>query len=264
MQNGKNIVVLFIADINGKSGLTITSRLLPGLIKEYSPAVVIANGENGADGKGLTEKIAQSYFKLGINVITGGNHTWDNPGIYEVWKKNLCALRPANYPPGNPGKGRTIYTSASGVRIGVINLQGRTFMPAIDCPFQKADELISEMRRQTRILLVDFHAEASAEKMTMGWYLDGRVSAVIGTHTHVQTADERILPGGTAYITDAGMTGPLDSVIGMKTDVAIRRFIRQTPSRYIPAEGNERFCGVALEVDPQSGKALRIDRINLS
>jgi hypothetical protein len=263
MQNGKNIVVLFIADINGKSGLAITSRLLPGLIEKYLPAVVIANGENGADGKGLTEKIARSYFDLGIQIITGGNHTWDNPGIYDVWKKNLHALRPANYPPGNPGRGGIVYSTPSGVRIGVINLQGRTFMQTIDCPFQKADEMIGWMQRETKVLFVDFHAEASAEKMTMGWYLDGRVSAMIGTHTHVQTADERILPGGTAYITDAGMTGPINSVIGMKIDVAIRRFTRQTPARFIPADGNAVFCGVAVEVDPQSGKALRIDRINL-
>lgn len=261
MSNGKSIVVLFIADINGKSGFAITSRLLPGLIKIYEPAIVIANGENAVDGKGLTEKVAQDYFGLGIHVITGGNHTWDNPGIYEVWKKNLPVLRPANYPINNPGRGGIIHTTASGLKIGIINLQGRTFMAPIDCPFQKADELIDLMQRDTNLLLVDFHAEATAEKMAMGWYLDGRVSAVIGTHTHVQTADERILPEGTAYITDAGMTGSIDSVIGMKIDVAIRRFTRQTPARYVPAEGNERFCGVIIEIDPHSGKALRIDRI---
>jgi hypothetical protein len=224
---------------------------------------VIANGENAADGKGMTEKIAQSYLGMGIHVITGGNHTWDNPGIYEVWKKNLPVLRPANYPANNPGRGGIIYTTPSGVKIGIINLQGRTFMPPIDCPFQMADTLIESIRKDAKIIIVDFHAEATAEKMTMGWYLDGRVSAVIGTHTHVQTADERILPGGTAYITDAGMTGPIDSVIGMKIDVAIRRFTRQTPARYVPADGKERFCGVALEVDPHSGMALRIDRINV-
>jgi metallophosphoesterase (TIGR00282 family) len=261
--HNENVVVLFVADINGKSGLTIASRVLPDLIKEYSPTIVIANGENAVDGKGLTEKIAQSYFGLGINVITGGNHTWDNPGIYEIWKKNLAALRPANYPPHNPGRGGMIYNCPSGARIGIINLQGRTFMATIDCPFQKADQLIEDMRRDTKIIVVDFHAEATAEKMTMGWYLDGRVSAVIGTHTHVQTADERILPGGTAYITDAGMTGPIDSVIGMKTDVAIRRFVRQVPARYVPAEGNARLCGAVVEIDPQTGKALRIDRLSV-
>lgn len=263
MQNGSNIVALFVADINGKSGLAIASRLLPGLIKQYSPSIVIANGENAADGKGLTEKIAQNLFGLGIHVITGGNHTWDNPGIYEVWKKNLNALRPANYPVNNPGRGGSIFTTSSGVKVGIINLQGRTFMSPIDCPFQTADHMIESMRREASVLLVDFHAEATAEKMAMGWYLDGRVSAVIGTHTHVQTADERILPGGTAYITDAGMTGPIDSVIGMKIEVAIKRFTRQTPARYVPAEGKERFCGVVVELDPHTGKALRIDRINM-
>ena len=263
MVTEKNITVLFIADINGKPGLAITNRLLPGLIEKYSPTVVIANGENGAEGKGLTEKIAQSYFNVGIHVITGGNHTWDNPGIYDIWKKKLSVLRPANYPSENPGRGAMIYASPSGKKVGIINLQGRTFMSPIDCPFRKADELLEHMKDETKIFIVDFHAEATAEKMTMGWYLDGRVSAVIGTHTHVQTADERILPGGTAYITDAGMTGPMDSVIGMKIDVAIRRFVRQTPARYVPADGHERFCGIALEIDPHSGRALSIDRIAL-
>lgn len=263
MTNGENTVVLFIADVNGKSGLAIASRLLPGLIRQYSPAVVIANGENGAEGKGLTERIVESFFSVGIHVITGGNHTWDNPEIYNIWKKELAVLRPANYPAENPGRGAWIYTSPSGARIGIINLQGRTYMSPIDCPFRRGDELVAQMRGETNILVVDFHAEASAEKMTMGWYLDGRVSAVIGTHTHVQTADERILPGGTAYITDAGMTGPVDSVIGMKTDVAIRRFVRQTPARYVPADGRQRLCGVAVEIEPRLGKALRIDRICL-
>lgn len=263
MTTGTNAVILFIADVNGKSGLAITSRLLPGLIKQYSPTVVIANGENGAEGKGLTEEIVDSYFNLGIQVITGGNHTWDNPEIYNIWKKQLAVLRPANYPAENPGRGALVFTSPSGAKIGIINLQGRTYMSPIDCPFRRADALVAQMRHETNILVVDFHAEASAEKMTMGWYLDGRASAVIGTHTHVQTADERILPDGTAYITDAGMTGPVDSVIGMKTDVAIRRFIRQTPARYVPADGRQRLCGVAVEVEPHSGKAVRIDRICL-
>jgi hypothetical protein len=263
MNETKHVTVLFVADIFGKPGLNITAQLLPGLRERYQVDLIIANGENGADGKGLTEKIALQYFDLGISVITGGNHIWDNPGVFKLWQKDYRVLRPANYPLSNPGRGSTVVETTGGVSVGVISLQGRTYMYPIDCPFRTADEILRHIRRKTHIILIDFHAEASAEKMALAWYLDGHVSAVIGTHTHVQTADERILPGGTAYITDVGMTGPSDSVIGMKKEVAIKRFIRQIPFRFEPAEGNAHFCGLIIKIDRQTGKALSVERLFL-
>lgn len=255
--------VLFIADIVGKPGLAIITKLLGSLKEKHKIDFCIANGENGCEGKGLTQKIANRYFNLGVDVITSGNHIWYNKDIYEMLKTDPRILRPLNYPDGNYGKGSTIIESPDGVQIGVLNLQGRTFMYSIDCPFKKVVEAIRRIQKKTNIIIVDFHAEASAEKIAMGWYLDGKVSAVLGTHTHVPTADERILPNGTAYITDVGMTGPFDSVIGLKTELAIRRFMTQTPVRYKPAEENMRFCGVVIAIDRESGKANKIERINL-
>jgi hypothetical protein len=262
--NDQNLVtVLFIADIFGKPGLDLTTNLLPALKERYQPDLVIANGENGAEGKGLTEKIAQQYFELGIHVVTGGNHIWENAGIYKLWPQEHRVLRPANYPPPNPGRGYIVAETVRGAAVAVINLQGRTFMYPIECPFRTADEILRHISRRTKIIIIDFHAEATAEKMALAWYLDGRVSAVIGTHTHVPTADERILPRGTAYITDAGMTGPFDSVIGMKKDIAIKRFLRQVPFRFEPAEENVRFCGLVIKIDSDSGKAKNIERVFL-
>ncbi|MDZ7360719.1 MAG: TIGR00282 family metallophosphoesterase [candidate division KSB1 bacterium] len=261
--NENFVTVLFIADIFGKPGLTITAQLLPGLREKYQPDLIVANGENGADGKGQNERVAQQFFDLGIDVVTGGNHIWDNAGVYKVWHKEQHVLRPANYPPGNAGRGSIVVQARNGVSIGVINLQGRTYMYPIDCPFRAADEILRHLNRKTRIVLIDFHAEATAEKMAFAWYLDGRVSAIIGTHTHVPTADERVLPGGTAYITDAGMTGPYDSVIGMRKEIAIKRFMRQIPFHFEPAEGDVRLCAVVIKIDRQTGKAWHIERLFL-
>lgn len=255
--------VLFIADIVGRPGLEITTKLLPGLKEKYKIGFCIANGENGCEGKGLTLKLARIYFNVGIDVITSGNHIWYNRNIYDSLATDARILRPHNYPDGNVGKGVTIIQLEDGLKVGVLNLQGRTFMFSIDCPFRVGAEEVKKLRQETKIIIVDFHAEASAEKIALGWYLDGKVSAVIGTHTHVPTADERILPEGTAYITDAGMTGPFDSVIGLKTELAIQRFLHQTPVRYKPAEGNMRLCGVVVAIDKESGKATKIERINL-
>lgn len=258
-----NIVVLFIADIVGKPGQDIASLYLSGLIKKHDVDLVIANGENANQGKSITGTIAIQYHSMGIDVITGGNHIWDNYKVFNVLKEDEFLLRPANYPRGLPGKGFVVFTVKSGAKVGVLNLQGRTFMQTIDCPFQAANFLIEKIREQTPIIIVDFHAEATAEKLALGWYLDGKVSAVIGTHTHVQTADERVLPEGTAFITDAGMTGPHDSVIGMKKEVAIRRFTMQTPHKYEIASENVRFQGVIVEIDHKNGKAVSIERISL-
>lgn len=262
-KNDTELNVLFIADIIGKPGLEIATKLTPGLKEKYKVDLCIANGENGCDGKGLTQAIARQYFSLGVDVITSGNHIWDNRDIYELLASNNRILRPLNYPEGNYGTGSTIVETSSKVKVGVINLQGRTFMYTIDCPFKKGLTEVRRLQKDTNIIIVDFHAEATAEKMAMGWYLDGKVSAVIGTHTHVPTADERVLPEGTAYITDVGMTGPFDSVIGLKKEIAIKRFLHQTPERYKPAESNLRFCAALISIDLNTGKANRIVRISL-
>lgn len=257
------INILFIADIVGKPGLDITSKLLGEILKKYKVEFCIANGENAASGKGLTRSLARQLFYLGVDVITTGNHIWDNKDGYPLLKDSMRVLRPLNYPPENVGMGSGVFQLKEGRKIGVLNLQGRTFMPPIDCPFRIGLPEVEKIREQTNIIIVDFHAEATAEKMALGWYLDGKVSAVIGTHTHVQTADERILPKGTAYITDVGMTGAFDSVIGLRKEVAIRRFLMQTPMRYEIAQENVRFCGVILSVDTNSGKATNIKRLML-
>lgn len=253
--------VLFIADIVGKPGLEITARLLPALRDNYRPDLIIANGENGANGKGLTEAIAKEYFDLGIQVVTGGNHIWDHPEIFRIWQKDWPVLRPANYPAGNPGRGFLVFDLPDGVKAAVINLQGRTYLYSIECPFRVADAILRRLPEEIKLIIVDLHAEATAEKMALAWHLDGRVSAVIGTHTHVQTADERILPKGTAYLTDAGMTGPFDSVIGMRTDIAIKRFMRQVPMRFEPATENLRLCALVVRIDKATGKAVGIERL---
>ncbi|MFQ6113265.1 MAG: TIGR00282 family metallophosphoesterase [bacterium] len=261
--NKKVIKVLFIADIVGQPGLEIATKLTPGLKEKYNIDFCIANGENGCNGKGLTQKIARHYFNLGIDVITSGNHIWANRDIYDLLENSGRILRPLNYPDGNCGSGSTVIETDAGVRIGVVNLQGRTFMYSIDCPFKRGLAEVRRIHKETKIIIVDFHAEATAEKMAMGWYLDGKVSAVIGTHTHVQTADERILPEGTAYITDVGMTGPFDSVLGLKKEIAISRFLHQTPVRYKPAEDDLKFCGAVIAIEFETGKATHIERVNL-
>lgn len=258
-----NLIVLFIADIIGKPGLDITTLYLSGLIKKYDADIVIANGENAYQGKGMIPQVAAQYKSLGIDVITGGNHTWDNYQIFNLLKESPHILRPANYPKILPGKGYIVHTVRSGAKIAVLNLQGRTFMQTIDCPFQSAMNLLERITPETKNIIVDFHAEATAEKQALAHYLDGKVTAFIGTHTHVQTADERLLPGGTAYISDAGMTGPHDSVIGMKKEISIRRFLMQTPHKYEVAENDVRIQGVVVEIRGSEGKAVGLERFSL-
>lgn len=254
------INILFIGDIVGKPGQEIVQTWLPKLIDKYKADFVIANGENISDGKGCTEKEGKALFDLGVHVVTGGNHTWDKHQAQDYLKKEARVLRPLNYPRGTYGNGYYVADTEKG-KIAVVNLQGRSFMPMIDCPFRSADWVFQKLNNEAGVIFVDFHAEATAEKIAMANYLDGKVSAVIGTHTHVQTSDERIFPKGTAFITDAGMTGPYDSVIGMKVQPALNRFLYQTPQKYETADGDLHICGVFLKVDSENGKAKFIERI---
>ncbi|MEJ2110673.1 MAG: TIGR00282 family metallophosphoesterase [Acidobacteriota bacterium] len=233
--------VLFIGDIFGKPGRRMVHETLHSLLHQHRIDFCIANIENAAAGFGITPKIADEFLNLGIDLLTSGNHIWDKRGIAPYLMEQPRLLRPHNYPKSTPGTGVYIGNTNCGVRIGVVNLQGRVFMADIDCPFTIGLETIEKIRKQTPLVIVDFHAEATSEKQAMGWYLDGHVSAVIGTHTHVQTADERILPRGTAFITDIGMTGPHDSVIGSIPDLSIDRFLRQMPNRLEPAGSNVRL-----------------------
>jgi metallophosphoesterase (TIGR00282 family) len=255
--------IFFLGDIFGKPGRRLIQEKLQSLIHEYRIDFCIANVENAAAGFGVTPQIADDLLGSGIDCLTTGNHIWDKRGIVPYLAEQPRLLRPQNYPKGVPGTGMYIGNTNCGVRIGVLNLQGRVFMAAIDCPFTIGLAAIEQMRKQTPIIIVDFHAEATSEKQALGWYLDGRVSAVVGTHTHVLTADERILPRGTAYITDLGMTGPHDSVIGSEQGLALERFLLQLPNRLEPASGNLRICGVVIEVDEENGLAISIQRINL-
>lgn len=257
------VKILFVADIFGRPGRRATAELVPRLIRERQVELVIANGENAAGGFGLTENIARKLHSYGVDVITSGNHIWDRQDFTGYLQRSERVLRPLNYPVEAPGKGSVLVTSRSGIPVGVINLQGRASMFNIDCPFHAGRAEVERLRALSPIVFVDFHAEATAEKMALGWYLDGLASAVIGTHTHVQTADERILPGGTAYLTDAGMTGPHDSVIGVRSEIAIARFLAQVPIRFKPSVENVRFCGALVEVEPESGRALSIERLQL-
>ena len=254
--------IFFVGDIIGKPGIAMTQTWLPGLVKKYKVDFVIANGENVSDGKGCNEKEGKILFGLGINVITGGNHTWDKHTSQEYLKTEERYIRPQNYPKGTFGRGYYITETKLG-KIAVLNLQGRAFMATIDCPFRTADWVLERIKNETKVIVIDFHAEATAEKLALANYLDGKVSAFIGTHTHIQTADERILPKGTGYITDVGMTGPYDSVIGMKTEAAINRFIYQTPQKYQTAENDIHLCGVFVKIDIDSGKTIEIERILL-
>lgn len=254
------ISIFFIGDIIGKPGMDFLSMWLPGLLQKYKPDVIFANGENANDGKGITPKEGDALFKLGVQVITGGNHTWDKHPSQEYIKTKENVLRPLNYPRGTHGNGMYILDSKKG-KIAVVNLQGRAFMATIDCPFRSAEWALSKIKPETNLVLIDFHAEATAEKIALASFLDGKVTAIIGTHTHVQTSDERIFPNGTAYITDVGMTGPYDSVIGMKTQAAINRFIYQTPQKYETAVNDVHVCAVFIKADIATGKAVSIERI---
>ncbi|TKJ31924.1 metallophosphoesterase [bacterium (candidate division B38) B3_B38] len=253
--------ILFIGDIMGRPGREYLQEYFHYLIVHYQIDFSIANIENAAGGFGLTPEIAERLFSLGLNVLTSGNHIWDRKEIVDYIKKEKRLLRPANYPPSIPGSGSYVGTSRHGVKVGVINLSGRIFMKSLDCPFQVSKREITEVKRYTNNIIVDFHGEATSEKVAMGWYLDGEVSAVIGTHTHVQTSDERILPQGTAYITDVGMTGSFDSVIGITKEVAIKRFLTQMPIRFSVAKNDKKVSAVILTIDDYSGRALDIRRI---
>jgi metallophosphoesterase (TIGR00282 family) len=239
------------------------SRLLPKLIGQHDIDVVIGNGENVAGGFGITPDLVDELFDLGVSVITTGNHAWDKKEILDVFPREPRLLRPANYPDGVPGRGSHILTTPGGESLGVLHLMGRAFMPTIDCPFQVAKRELARMKERVSAIVVDMHAEATSEKMAMGHFLDGLVTAVVGTHTHVQTADEQMLPKGTAYITDIGMTGPLHSVIGIKKELAIEKFLTGMPRRFEVAGGPTVFCAVLVELDAKIGKALSIQRIRV-
>ena len=252
--------MLFIGDIIGRQGRLAVRRLLPKLKTEHSIDFTIANCENTAGGFGLTVKLANELTELGVDVMTSGNHIWDRREVVPHLDSMTNVLRPLNYPKGVPGRGWGIYDLEGGLKVCVVNLLGRVFMRAIDCPFRVVDDLLSGINPM--ITVVDMHAEATSEKIAMGWYLDGRVAGVVGSHTHVQTADECVLPGGSAYITDAGMTGPFDSVIGIDKRVIIERFLTGIPSRFDAATGDIRFSGVVISIDRQSRKAKGIKRIH--
>jgi metallophosphoesterase (TIGR00282 family) len=256
--------VLMVGDIFGDSGRAALAKLLPKLRQQHAIDVAVVNIENAAGGFGVTPQIARTVLEAGgVDVLTSGNHIWDKKEIIPYIGKENLLLRPANFPVGTPGSGY-ITVKAGPHRVAVLNLMGRVFMNPIDCPFRKADEIVAELRRGTPVVLVDMHAEATSEVMALGWYLDGRVSAVVGTHRHVQTSDERILPGGTAYITDLGMTGPVDSVIGVDKDIIIQRFLTQMPIRFEPAKGPAALRGVVIVVDPDTGRATSIQRLDVA
>jgi len=256
------VKILFVGDVFGKPGKRAASQFIPKIREEHGITFCIANGENAAGGFGLTDNIAKKMLAYGIDVITSGNHIWDRQEAYRLLEEESSRiLRPANYPPKVPGAGYTVRETINGVKVGVVNLQGRIFMPPIDCPFRTADDILNRIRQQAKVIIVDFHAEATSEKMALGWYLDGRVSAVLGTHTHVMTADERILPKGTAYISDVGMTGPYESVIGVKVEQSLTRIMNQIPTRFTPAEKGVMFSAVIVEINERTGGALYIERI---
>jgi len=254
------VKILFVGDVVGRAGRQILLRNLERLVDRHAIDFVIVNGENAAGGVGLTMEIVKEFRKLGVDVITSGNHIWDKKEFIPHLDRCQDVLRPGNYPDGAPGRGMGIYATNVGTRIAVINLQGRVFMNSLDCPFRCADAYLSQLD-DVAVVFVDFHAEASSEKMALAHYLDGRVSAVIGTHTHVPTADEHILVGGSAYQTDVGMTGSRDSVIGVKKEIAIEKFISQMPARFEPAKRDPVLCGVVIEVDDASGRAQSIERV---
>ncbi|KAB2337584.1 TIGR00282 family metallophosphoesterase [Cytobacillus depressus] len=253
--------ILFIGDVVGSMGRDMIKEYVPKLKEKYRPHITIINGENAAGGKGITEKIYRGFLEAGAQAVTLGNHSWDNKEIFDFIDEAKYLVRPANFPEGNPGKG-IVYLKYNAMEVAVISLQGRTFLPAIDCPFRKADELVEEARKRTSVIFVDFHAEATSEKQALSWYLDGRVSAVIGTHTHVQTADHRILPDGTACMSDVGMTGPYDGILGVEREAVLKRFITSLPVRFeVVKEGRTQLSAVLIEIDNQTGKAKKINPI---
>lgn len=256
--------VLFVADIVGEEALDFVADLLPRIKNYYKVEFTIVNGENADKGKGITTKQVKRLQEIGVDCITSGNHVWDQRKKDVLVQFAGYLLRPLNYPEGNLGLGSKTFKLEDGRKIAVVNLQGRSFLYSIDCPFRMAEKEVRRLRSETPLIFIDFHAEATAEKQALAWHLDGKVSTLIGTHTHVQTADERILPNGTAYLTDAGMTGPMDSVIGMDVPRAIERFILQSHVYYAIAKGNVRLNGVIIDIDDTTGKATHIQRLNFN
>lgn len=253
--------ILAVGDIIGRPGRYLLSMILAQIKEEFSVDFTIVNGENAAGGFGITRNIARKIHSYGIDCITSGNHVWDKSEIIEVLDEIAFLLRPANYPPMNPGRGHWVFLLNDGRKIGVINLQGRAYMKSIDCPFRIGEEIVHEMSKETNIIVIDFHAETTAEKKAFAWFIDGKVSLVFGTHTHVQTADESILPNGTGYITDIGMTGAFDSVIGVKKHSSISYFLKQTPQRFDTAKNDRRLNAIFVEIDDNTGKTISIERI---
>jgi metallophosphoesterase (TIGR00282 family) len=253
--------ILFLGDVVGKPGCRAVGGTIPHLIATAGVGFVVANCENASGGKGVDARAARELLAAGVDVLTSGNHVWAKHNIIEYIRDSDVLLRPGNFAPGSPGRGCTVKPSRSGVPVAVVNLIGRIFMGSFDCPFRAADAMLSSLRSQASVIVVDMHAEATSEKMAMGWHLDGRVAAVIGSHTHVQTADERVLPRGTAYLTDAGMCGPLDSVIGVRRELALQRFLTQMPNRFEVAGGPVLLQGAFIDVDEATGRARSIVRL---
>src|SRR3954464_15087109 len=249
--------ILMVGDVFGESGRSAIAKHVPALRQQHAIDFCVVNIENAANGFGVTPLIARQALEQGADVLTSGNHIWDKKEIVEYISKENLLLRPANFPVGTPGVGY-VTVKAGAHRVAVLNLMGRVFMNPIDCPFRKADEVLPELRKETKIILVDMHCEATSESQAMGWHLDGRVSAVVGTHRHVQTADERVLPGGTAYITDLGMTGPTEGVIGVDRETILQRFLSQMPARFEPAKGPAALHGAIITLDPDTGRAQDI------
>jgi 2',3'-cyclic-nucleotide 2'-phosphodiesterase len=256
--------LLFIGDVVGRPGRELLRKGLRPIIDRYGVDFVIANVENAAAGFGVTKDICDTFLEWGVDVMTSGNHVWDKKEAIDYIAGEARMLRPANYPAGVPGRGGYLARTGDGRAVGVVNVMGRVFMTPMDDPFQVVLREIEALRAKTKVIVVDFHAEATSEKVAMGWHLDGKVTLVVGTHTHVQTADERILPKGTAYLTDAGMTGPHDSIIGMEIEPSLARFLNAMPSRFEPATGNPRLNGIVVEADEKTGRALAVTRISHS
>ncbi|MEE9172659.1 MAG: TIGR00282 family metallophosphoesterase [candidate division NC10 bacterium] len=256
--------VLFIGDIVGEPGRKVISRTLHRAVGQHDVDLVIGNGENAAGGFGITPEVTHELFDLGIAVVTMGNHAWDKKEVVDFYNREPRLLRPANYPDGVPGRGSFVAESPGGERLAILQIMGRVYMPTVDCPFQVARREVARLKEECPAVIVDMHAETTSEKMAMGYFLDGQVAAVVGTHTHVTTADEQILPNGTAYITDIGMTGPTHSVIGIKKELAIEKFLTQMPRRFEVASGPAVLNAVLITLDAKVGKALAIQRIRLS
>ena len=255
--------VLFIGDIMGEPGRRVLLKHLHNVIQEYAIDLAIGNGENAAGGFGITQDIAEELFDLGLSAITLGNHAWDKREAMDYIQKEPRIIRPANYPEGVPGRGTCVLDTVHGERLVVLQLMGRVFMPMVDCPFRVAERELANLNGESSCILVDMHAETTSEKMAMGYFLDGKVSAVVGTHTHVQTADEQVLPQGTGYLTDAGMTGPVQSVIGMKPQLVIQKFLTQLPRRFEVASGPSVLSAAVIEINSSSGKTKQMSRLRL-